>query len=104
VPEFTKELLNDVQTAQNYEWIEQNSLGTYASSTILGMNTRREHGMFVVPYDNSGKKVVLLAKLEESVFIEKHLDLFELSVLMFIPENRHKCDSVIPEKAHYCPK
>jgi len=59
--------------APGYEWLDSNRLGAYASSTIIGMNTRREHGLLVVPHGNTGKKAVILSKFEESVFVDNHL-------------------------------
>ena len=37
------------------------------------MNTRREHGILVVPDNSQKKKIVLLSKLEESIFIDSKL-------------------------------
>src|ERR1017187_4176605 len=45
------------------EWLETNGLGSYASSTLAGMNTRRYHGLLVA----GGR--VLLAKIEESLLV-----------------------------------
>jgi len=68
-----KEFLQDLDKSSNIEWLEKNNQGIYSCSTIVGMNTRREHGLFVVPDENFNKKVVLLSKFEESVFIENRL-------------------------------
>ncbi len=72
-----KELLQDIDKSKQLEWLERNKLGYYSSSTCLGMNTRREHGLFAVPDNSYQKKVVLLSKFEESVFIENRL--YEIS-------------------------
>lgn len=93
--EFTKEILKDIHSAQQFEWLEHNSLGTYAASSILGMNTRREHGIVVVPHGDTGKKVVLLTKLEESVFIENRI--YEIST------NRYT-DHIFPTGYHFLEK
>ncbi|KAA3617167.1 MAG: hypothetical protein D8M58_03750 [Calditrichaeota bacterium] len=68
-----KEFLNNIDKSANIEWLEKNNHGIYSSSTSIGMNTRREHGLFVVPDSSREKKVVLLSKFEESVFIENRL-------------------------------
>ncbi|RMH65338.1 MAG: hypothetical protein D6677_02845, partial [Calditrichaeota bacterium] len=65
-----RDILNDVEKAVTYEWLEKNTLGHYAASTVIGMNTRREHGLFVVPDNDHKKHIVLLAKLEESIFAD----------------------------------
>jgi glycogen debranching enzyme len=33
--------------ASQREWLETNGIGGFASSTIVGMNTRRYHGLLV---------------------------------------------------------
>lgn len=72
-PDITKDLLKAIE----YEWLEKNTSGSYASSTIIGLNTRREHGLFVVQNSDLFTKIVLLSKLEESVFIENKI--YEIS-------------------------
>jgi len=56
------------QNAQQREWLETNGLGGYASSTIIGMNTRRYHGLLVV--DHQAGRWVLLSKIEEDLIID----------------------------------
>ncbi len=68
-----KEFLHDLDKSANVEWLEKNNQGLYSSSTSIGMNTRREHGLFVVPDNSLKKKVILISKFEESVFIENRL-------------------------------
>ncbi len=68
-----KGTLQDLDKASSFEWLEKNNKGIYSSSTAIGMNTRREHGLFVVPDQTLEKKVVLLSKFEESIFIENRL-------------------------------
>ena len=68
-----KDILNDLSLAQNYEWLERNELGVYASSSAVGMNTRREHGLYAVPDQSFKKHIILLSKLEDTVFIENRL-------------------------------
>ncbi len=68
-----KEILRDIEKATQYEWMEKNSLGQYCASTVIGMNTRREHGLFVVPDAEARRRIVLLSKFEESVFVENRV-------------------------------
>lgn len=75
--EFHKDVLHNFSEFQRYEWLESNALGAYSSSSIIGMNLRREHGLLVVPHHRENKKVVTLAKFEETIFIENRL--FEIS-------------------------
>ncbi len=68
-----REILQDVEKASHYEWMEKNSLGQYCASTVVGMNTRREHGLFVVPDNENKRRIVLLSRFEESVFVESRV-------------------------------
>jgi hypothetical protein len=45
---FKREACRDVEAALQREWLETNGLGGFASSTIIGLNTRRYHGLLVV--------------------------------------------------------
>ena len=45
---FAKEKLN-LETALDKEWIITNGIGGFAASTIIGANTRKYHGLLVVP-------------------------------------------------------
>jgi len=59
------------------EWIITNGLGGYASSTILGLNTRKYHGLLIAAFNPPVNRHVLLEKLdEEIVFEDKILPLY----------------------------
>lgn len=49
------------------EWIVSNGLGGYASSSVIGMNTRKYHGLLVAAQKNPAKRIVLLSKYEETL-------------------------------------
>jgi predicted glycogen debranching enzyme len=49
------------------EWLETNGIGGFASSTVTGMNTRRYHGLLVAATHPPVGRMVLLAKLEETL-------------------------------------
>ncbi len=52
------------------EWIITNGIGGYSSSTVLGANTRKYHGLLVAPLMPPGDRQVILAKVDESIEIE----------------------------------
>ncbi|MGB9741129.1 MAG: amylo-alpha-1,6-glucosidase [Candidatus Bathyarchaeia archaeon] len=54
------------------EWLVTNGLGGYASSTVLGINTRKYHGLLIAALNPPGKRIVCLTKLDEEVAIEKN--------------------------------
>src|SRR4051794_4156892 len=60
------------------EWLETNGLGGFASSTIIGMNTRRYHGLLTAATKPPVGRVVLLSKMEETLVIGG--ERFELAV------------------------
>src|SRR5207245_10547731 len=68
--QFKPEICRDVDAALRREWLETNGLGGFASSTIIGLNTRRYHGVHVAATKPPVGRFVLLAKLEETLFME----------------------------------
>jgi len=65
--QFSRELLVDFEKTVTKEWIVANSLGGYASSTILGLNTRKYHGLLIAALNPPSDRRVCLAKLDEEV-------------------------------------
>ncbi len=49
------------------EWLDTNGIGGYASSTIIGANTRKYHGLLVASLNPPTDRKVLVAKVEERV-------------------------------------
>jgi predicted glycogen debranching enzyme len=68
--QFDHEICGNLDAAQNLEWLETNGLGGFASSTIIGLNTRRYHGLLVAATKPPVGREVLLSKLEETLFID----------------------------------
>jgi len=67
VMSFNKETLSRFNESIRKEWIVTNGLGGYASSTVLGVNTRKYHGLLVAALHPPGDRRVCLAKLDEEV-------------------------------------
>ena len=51
------------------EWIITNGIGGYSSSTILGINTRKYHGLLIAPLTPPARRHLILSKVDESVQI-----------------------------------
>jgi predicted glycogen debranching enzyme len=68
--EFTHNVLNDLDAATSREWLETNGLGGFASSTIVGLNTRRYHGLLTAATKPPVGRTVLLSKFEEALVID----------------------------------
>ncbi len=62
-----KPACQNIRKALRKEWLQTNGLGSYASSTILGCNTRKYHGLLVAHVPHLAARYVLLSTLEESV-------------------------------------
>ena len=75
--EFDRSVLGDLEQALGREWLETNGLGGFASSTIVGLNTRRYHGLLVAATQPPVGRLVLLSKLEETLVLDG--ERFELS-------------------------
>ena len=67
--QFERSICGDLDAALRREWLETNGLGGFASSTIIGLNTRRYHGLLTAATKPPVGRLVLLSKLEESLLI-----------------------------------
>jgi predicted glycogen debranching enzyme len=68
--QFNQEICGNLDAALRREWLETNGLGSFASSTIVGLNTRRYHALLVAATKPPVGRLVMLSKLEETFFIE----------------------------------
>ena len=66
MPEKRLSRFDDIITT---EWLITNSAGGYSASTVLGLNTRKYHGLLVAALDPPGNRTVCLAKLDEDVIV-----------------------------------
>lgn len=63
------EALQRFEESIQKEWITTNSLGGYSSSTVLGLNTRKYHGLLIAAFHPPGDRRVCLSKLDEEVTV-----------------------------------
>lgn len=66
---LSQNILSNFEKAIQTEWIITNGLGGYSSSTVLGINTRKYHGVLVAAFNPPTDRRVLLTKLDEEVKI-----------------------------------
>jgi predicted glycogen debranching enzyme len=78
---LSRETLSHFETAIKKEWLITNGLGGYASSTVLGINTRKYHGLLVAALHPPRDRRVFLTKLDEDVSIEN--DVYRLGTNEF---------------------
>lgn len=61
----------DIENGINKEWIITNGIGGYASSTIIGANTRKYHGLLVAPLYSPARRNLILSKVDESIVLNR---------------------------------
>jgi hypothetical protein len=66
--EFKRPTFENIDHALSYEWIETDNRGNYASSTILGVNTSKKHGLFVLGEKGPNPGFLILSHLQEEIF------------------------------------
>jgi predicted glycogen debranching enzyme len=84
--------VNTYDKGAGREFLVSNGRGSYGFSTVIGANTRREHGLLVVRPEGETRHSVLVSKIEETIFHEKKK--YQLST------NRYK-DLVYPDGYRY---
>ncbi|HZS28046.1 MAG TPA: amylo-alpha-1,6-glucosidase [Candidatus Angelobacter sp.] len=73
---FDQSVCADFEAGLSREWLETNGLGGFACGTITGANTRRYHGLLTAALNPPGGRMLLLAKLEETLVLgERRINL-----------------------------
>ena len=67
--EFKEKQLT-IENGLSKEWLITNGIGGYASSTIIGANTRKYHGLLIAPFTPPARRFLILSKVDESIQIE----------------------------------
>src|SRR5512145_284398 len=84
--QFDKAKLINLEYSLNKEVIRSNRAGSYASTTIIGCNTRKYHGLLVCPVEKfGGEKFVFLSTLDETVI--QHDTEFNLGIHKYPGDN-----------------
>jgi len=68
--QFDESICRNLDLACRREWLETNGIGGFASSTIVGLNKRRYHGLLVAATKPPVGRMVLLSKIEETLVID----------------------------------
>ena len=83
---FDKTKLVNLEYSLSKEILRSNRAGSYASTTIIGCNTRKYHGLLVCPMDNlDGERHVLLSTLDETII--QHGSEFNLGIHKYSGDN-----------------
>ncbi|MFL6576260.1 MAG: amylo-alpha-1,6-glucosidase [Povalibacter sp.] len=67
---LTREVLTDFAAASGREWLITNGIGGFACSTLIGMNSRRYHGLLIASLHPPVDRVVLVAKLDAVAHVD----------------------------------
>ena len=67
--QFDQSVCRNLDVSTRREWLETNGIGGFASSTIVGLNTRRYHGLLVAATKPPVGRMVLLSKMEETLVV-----------------------------------
>ena len=59
----------ELQDGLEKEWILSNGIGGFCSTTILGANTRRYHGLLIAPLIPPAQRHLILSKVDENITI-----------------------------------
>src|SRR3954452_12748901 len=80
MPLYTIETHGELQPHIEQEWLLTNGLGGFASSTVVGCNTRRYHGLLCAATLPAVGRVMLLNRIGEILKVDGSKELQELSV------------------------
>ncbi len=90
---LTKKQL-EIKDALQKEWLITNGIGGYASSTVVGANTRRYHGLLIAPLKAPARRHLILSKLDESIWIQdEKYDLYTNVCQNFLAEGYRYLES-----------
>ena len=91
VLEFDKTQLGNLEYSLRREMLATNRAGGYMSTTLVGCNTRKYHGLFVAPViEGDERDYVMLSSLDETII--QHEQAFNLGI--------HRYPGVYEPKGH----
>jgi predicted glycogen debranching enzyme len=83
-PAYTVETYGELHPYLSYEWLLSNGLGGYASSSVVGCNTRRYHGLLCAATTPPVGRMLILNRVGEIITLDgKDDQLLEFSVNQF---------------------
>ena len=70
--DFGHDICSNLEESSHREWLVTNGTGGYAAGTISGILTRSYHGYLVAALQPPVGRVLLLAKLDETIRLQGH--------------------------------
>ena len=66
---YTKKFVSTFEEGTNKQWLVTNGIGGYASSTIIGCNTRKYHALLVGPKTPPHNRTCYVSKVNETITV-----------------------------------
>ena len=66
---YNKKYMN-LEEGLKREWLITNGIGGYSSSTIIGCNTRKYHGLLIAPLTPPARRFLILSKIDEAIELD----------------------------------
>ena len=66
---YTKDKISTFEEGVSKEWLISNGIGGFASSTIIGANTRKYHGLLIAALKEEQNRMFVLSKVNEYISI-----------------------------------
>jgi len=66
---YTKKFISTFEEGTNKQWLVTNGIGGYASSTIVGCNTRKYHALLVGPKTPPYNRTCYVSKVNETITV-----------------------------------
>lgn len=67
---YGKSFFRTYQEGSKHEWLITNGVGGFASSTIIGANTRRYHGLLVASFNPPVQRHLIMSKFDEVLEVD----------------------------------
>ncbi len=84
------------------EWLIANGIGGFASSTIIGANTRKYHGLLIAPLTPPARRFLMLSKVDESIEINGKEEILYTNVCERFISDGYK--NLVKFEKEYLPK
>ena len=83
-----------IEDAIDKEWLITNGIGGFASQSVLGINTRKYHGLLIAPLMPPARRYVVLSKIDESIEINGKEEILYSNICKdYISEGYKKLES-----------
>ena len=90
---YNKKYMN-LEEGLKREWLITNGIGGYSSSTIIGCNTRKYHGLLIAPLTPPARRFLVLSKIDESIEMnESNIPLYTNMCKNYISEGFKNLES-----------